>query len=189
MFIESKGTTITNLYPSLTFVLDMFQIFLEFEEFRCGKEIGMPKEGMATQAKFDSITSNQNAVITASPSMQSTLGSEAENVTANTPKEATTLVTQGISNQTTVTSLQSSSTTLGSTATTPLGDCAFDPNKVLNKGIQLLSNILFFLEGFWGQPLGAEFPVSPSNHLGFTPRLLYSSTHHSSESFIPLKTG
>ena len=35
----------------------------------------------------------------------------------------------------------------------------------------------------------AEFPVSPSNHVGFTPRLLYSSTHHSSESFVPLKTG
>ena len=158
MFIESKGTTITNLYPSLTFVLDMFQIFLEFEEFRCGKEIGMPKEGMATQAKFDSITSNQNAVITASPSMQSTLGSEAENVTANTPKEATTLVTQGISNQTTVTSLQSSSTTLGSTATTPLGDCAFDPNKVLNKGIQLLSNILFFWRDSGVSLLVPNFP-------------------------------
>ena len=35
----------------------------------------------------------------------------------------------------------------------------------------------------------AEFPVSPSIHVGFTPRLLYSSTHHSSESFIHLKTG
>ena len=35
----------------------------------------------------------------------------------------------------------------------------------------------------------AEFPVPPSNHVGFTPRLLYSSTHHSPESFTHLKTG
>ena len=29
----------------------------------------------------------------------------------------------------------------------------------------------------------AEFPlISLNNHVGFTPRLLYSSTHHSSES-------
>ena len=35
----------------------------------------------------------------------------------------------------------------------------------------------------------AKFPVSPRNHVGFTPRLLYSSTHHSPESFIHLETG
>ena len=35
----------------------------------------------------------------------------------------------------------------------------------------------------------AEFPVSPSSHVGFTPRLLYSSTHHSPESFTHLKAG
>ena len=34
-----------------------------------------------------------------------------------------------------------------------------------------------------------EFPVSLSNHVGFTPRLLYSSTHHSSKSVIHPKTG
>ena len=39
-----------------------------------------------------------------------------------------------------------------------------------------------FLTFFWfGGTLGsasrAKFPVSLSNHLGFTPRLLYSSTH------------
>ena len=32
----------------------------------------------------------------------------------------------------------------------------------------------------------AEFPVFLSNHVGFTPRLLYSSTHHSSESFFSI---
>ena len=50
-------------------------------------------------------------------------------------------------------------------------------------------------EGFWfggilGSASGAEFPlVSLSNHVGFTPRLLCSSTHHSPESFTHLKTG
>ena len=43
--------------------------------------------------------------------------------------------------------------------------------------------------GILGSALKAEFPVSLGNHVGFTPRLLYSSTHHSSESFILLKTG
>ena len=47
---------------------------------------------------------------------------------------------------------------------------------------------------FWfgvilGSASRAEFPVSPINHVGFTPRLLYSSTHHSPESFTHLKTG
>ena len=47
----------------------------------------------------------------------------------------------------------------------------------------------FFFEGSWGSASRAEFPVSLSNHVGFTPRLLYSSTHHSPESFTHLKTG
>ena len=34
-------------------------------------------------------------------------------------------------------------------------------------------------EGILGSASGAEFPVSLSNHVSFTPRLLYSSTHHS----------
>ena len=34
----------------------------------------------------------------------------------------------------------------------------------------------------------AEFPVSLSNHVGFTPWLLYSSTHHSPEGFIHPET-
>ena len=35
----------------------------------------------------------------------------------------------------------------------------------------------------------AEFLVYLSNHVSFTPRLLYSITHHSPESFTHLKTG
>ena len=47
----------------------------------------------------------------------------------------------------------------------------------------------FWFGGILGSASRAEFIVSPSSHVGFTPRLLYSSTHHSSESIIPLKTG
>ena len=47
----------------------------------------------------------------------------------------------------------------------------------------------FWFGGILGSASRAEFPVSLSNLVGFTPRLLYISTHHSSESFIPLKTG
>ena len=43
--------------------------------------------------------------------------------------------------------------------------------------------------GFLGSASSAEFPVSLSNHVGFMPRLLYSSTHRSPESFAHLKTG
>ena len=43
--------------------------------------------------------------------------------------------------------------------------------------------------GILGSASRAEFPVSPSNHVGCMPRFLYSNTHHSSESFIQLKTG
>ena len=54
-------------------------------------------------------------------------------------------------------------------------------------------NMTFFFFFWFGEILGsasrAEFPVSLSNHVGFTPRLLYSSTHHSPESFAHLKTG
>ena len=51
----------------------------------------------------------------------------------------------------------------------------------------------FFFFFFWfgeilGSALRAEFPISPSNHVGFTPRLLYSSTSHLEESFTHLKT-
>ena len=39
----------------------------------------------------------------------------------------------------------------------------------------------FLSGGILGSVSRAEFPVSLSNHVGFTPRLLYSSTHHSPE--------
>ena len=51
---------------------------------------------------------------------------------------------------------------------------------------------LIYFFGFWGIPgsvSGAEFPVSLRNHDGFTPKWLYSSTHHSPESFAHPKTG
>ena len=47
----------------------------------------------------------------------------------------------------------------------------------------------FRIGGTLGSASRAEFPVSLSNHVGFTPKLLYSSTHHSPDSFIHLKTG
>ena len=47
----------------------------------------------------------------------------------------------------------------------------------------------FWFGGILGSASRVEFTVSLSNHVGFTPRLLYSSTHHSSESFTHLKTG
>ena len=53
-------------------------------------------------------------------------------------------------------------------------------------------SFFFFFCLVWGileSASGADFPVSPSNHFGFTPRLLYSSTHHSSESFTHLEIG
>ena len=50
-------------------------------------------------------------------------------------------------------------------------------------------NIFFLFAGILGSASRAEFPVSRSNYVGFTPRLLNSSTHHSSESFVHLKTG
>ena len=40
----------------------------------------------------------------------------------------------------------------------------------------------FWFGGTLGSASRAEFPVSLSNHVGFTPRLLYSRTHHSPES-------
>ena len=49
--------------------------------------------------------------------------------------------------------------------------------------------LLFWFGGILGSASMAEFPVSPSNHVGFTTRLLYNSTHHSSESFTHQKTG
>ena len=47
----------------------------------------------------------------------------------------------------------------------------------------------FFLGfgGILGSVSRAEFPVSLSNHAGFTPRLLYSSTHHSIWKLVELK--
>ena len=47
----------------------------------------------------------------------------------------------------------------------------------------------FWFGGILGSASRAKFPVSLSKHVGFTPRLLYSSTHHSSESFTHLQTG
>ena len=54
----------------------------------------------------------------------------------------------------------------------------------------LLCPIYFFwFGGILGSASRVELPVSLSNHVGFTPRLLYSSTHHSPDSFTHLKTG
>ena len=47
----------------------------------------------------------------------------------------------------------------------------------------------FLFGGILDSASRAEFPVSLSNHVGFTPRLLYCSTHHFPESFTQLKTG
>ena len=49
--------------------------------------------------------------------------------------------------------------------------------------------LFFWFGGTLGSASRAEFPVSLSNHVGFTPRLLYSSIRHSPESFTHLKTG
>ena len=49
--------------------------------------------------------------------------------------------------------------------------------------------LFFCFGGILGSASGAEFPVSLSNHVGYTARLLYSSTGHSQESFTHLKTG
>ena len=57
------------------------------------------------------------------------------------------------------------------------------------KGGPLVDRFFFWFGGILGSSSRAKFPVSLSNHIGFTPRLLYSITHHSSESFILLKTG
>ena len=58
--------------------------------------------------------------------------------------------------------------------------------------VDLLWFMVFFLSFFWfggilGSTSRAKFPVSLSNHVGSTPRLPYSSTHHSPESFTHLK--
>ena len=58
-----------------------------------------------------------------------------------------------------------------------------------NSGKSVQFSIFFWFGGILGSASRAEFPASLSNHVGFTPRLLYSSTHQSSESFIHLKTG
>ena len=50
---------------------------------------------------------------------------------------------------------------------------------------------LFCLSGgFLGSVSGLSSPASLSNNVGFMPRLRYSSsTHHSPEGFIQMKTG
>ena len=58
----------------------------------------------------------------------------------------------------------------------------------LSYGIRRLT-FFFWFGGILGSASRAKFPVSQSNHVGFTPRLLHSSTHHSPESFTLLKTG
>ena len=56
--------------------------------------------------------------------------------------------------------------------------------------IKHMNSLFFWFGGIMGSASGAEFPVSSlNNHVGFTPRLLYSGTHHSPESFTHLKTG
>ena len=54
---------------------------------------------------------------------------------------------------------------------------------------KLPNNLVFWFWGILGSALRAEFPVSTSNHAGLMPRLPYSSTHRSSECFMPLKNG
>ena len=55
--------------------------------------------------------------------------------------------------------------------------------------VLLLLLLLLLLLSLLCKPLEGQIPVPPSNHVGSTPGLLYSSTHHSSESFIHLMTG
>ena len=49
-----------------------------------------------------------------------------------------------------------------------------------------VSSFFIWFGGILGSASRAEFPISLSNHAGFTPWLLYSSTHHSLEGFIQL---
>ena len=58
-----------------------------------------------------------------------------------------------------------------------------------NPQIRFEPHFFFGFGGILGSASRAEFPVSLSNHVGFTPRLLYSSTHHSPDGFIHLKSG
>ena len=51
------------------------------------------------------------------------------------------------------------------------------------------SSFLFWFGGILGSASRAELPVTPCNYAGSVPTLLYSTTHHSLESFIHLKTG
>ena len=64
---------------------------------------------------------------------------------------------------------------------------------VLNYTPTLISDVFFVVLYWFGGILGsvsiAEVPVSLSNHIGFTPWLLYSSTHHSPVGIIQLRTG
>ena len=63
---------------------------------------------------------------------------------------------------------------------------------ILGRGLKSVicgKPFFFWFGGVLGSASRAKFPVSPSNHFGFTPRLLYNSTHHYSECFIDLKTG
>ena len=53
----------------------------------------------------------------------------------------------------------------------------------------LCSSLLMLVLGILGSASRADFPVSLSNHTGFTPWLLYSSTHHSPEGVFQLSTG
>ena len=61
--------------------------------------------------------------------------------------------------------------------------------QTINGGEQFAVLCFFWFGGILGSASGVEFPVSPSNHVGFKPRLLYSNTHHSPDSFTHLKTG
>ena len=54
--------------------------------------------------------------------------------------------------------------------------------------IEVLFSIFFGLWGFWGQSLGANFPVALSNHASCRPWLLCGSTHYFPEGFIHLKS-
>ena len=68
------------------------------------------------------------------------------------------------------------------------GSQAFDQSKAATeKDILFNVSTLFWFGGILGSASGAKFPVSLSNHVGFMPRLLFSSTHHSPESLTHLK--
>ena len=69
------------------------------------------------------------------------------------------------------------------------GHCVVRECQVYTKKERDIDYSFFSFGWILGSASGADYPVSLSNHVSFTPRLLYSSTHHSPERFTHLKTG